>query len=280
MVKRKLLVVFCLSLFLSAGPAVAAMFGDGGTGLQGVLNDITVGGDSSVVVTTDELADTEADGTPYDSYWDIDSSGQAGATLIVELAGFAGSNILGIYDKGNAANKVQVFAGSGAEGDQAKISITDAGQVIIQWLDMNPDGTFVDAGTYVHGTPFAAENFGFYLDARVGNDRDDAVFYSDTSLNQDGMDHMYAYQGVGDTVQIDPWDEGEWGSHEWILAFEDLWGPQADPYNAWTAGVDSDRDFTDFVVMVESITPVPVPGAVLLGMLGLGAVGIRLRKFA
>jgi hypothetical protein len=32
--------------------------------------------------------------------------------------------------------------------------------------------------------------------------------------------------------------------------------------------------------MVESVVPIPLPGAVLLGILGLGVVGLKLRKYA
>jgi len=42
----------------------------------------------------------------------------------------------------------------------------------------------------------------------------------------------------------------------------------------------SDGDYQDMVVLIEGANPVPVPGAVLLGILGLGAVGVKLRKFA
>ena len=88
---------------------------------------------------------------------------------------------------------------------------------------------------------------------------------------------MYAYQGTGDTVEISPWDPGDWTDNEYVLAFEDL-------VATWTnqdgSQGTSDWDYTDFVVMVESVNPVPVPGAVLLGILGLSAAGIKLRRFA
>ncbi len=81
---------------------------------------------------------------------------------------------------------------------------------------------------------------------------------------------MYAYQGEvsnPDRIQIPPFAEGNWTNNMYMLAFEDLWN-------------GGDRDYSDFVVMMESVTPVPVPGAVLLGMLGLSAAGIKLRKYA
>ncbi len=95
------------------------------------------------------------------------------------------------------------------------------------------------------------------------------AFSSDSLLNPGYGDQMKAYEGVGDTIQILPYSPGVWGSNEYILAWEDI---------AYFGG--SDRDYQDFVVLVESVSPVPVPAAVLLGMLGLGAAGLRLRKRA
>ncbi len=93
-------------------------------------------------------------------------------------------------------------------------------------------------------------------------------WYSDTSLNGDDADHMYAYEGVGDTIQIGGFAPGPWTSNEYILAWEDLDAEFAD------------FDYDDMVVLVESVSPVPVPAAVLLGFLGLGAAGLKLRRFA
>lgn len=40
----------------------------------------------------------------------------------------------------------------------------------------------------------------------------------------------------------------------------------------------SDTDYQDFIALIEGPAPVPVPGAVLLGLLGLSVAGIKLRK--
>lgn len=70
----------------------------------------------------------------------------------------------------------------------------------------------------------------------------------------------------------------EWGG---TGAPDDLY---ADTYTAygfnWVFG-DTQDNYTDsYLVRDPTLVAVPIPGAVLLGILGLGAVGIKLRKFA
>ena len=258
--KAKLLILSIAVLCLSAAPAMAATFGDGGAGLDGVLDSITVApsptpGQTSVNVLTDEIPDT------YDSQWHIAAGGSSANTMIVELAAFAPGNIFGVYDLTNPATKVQIFAGSNIAGDQAYLAIDSMGNVTVTPFG----GGLANTGT------FGATWFGYYLDSSAC--ANGGTFYSDSSLNTDNIigtiyDHMYAYQGTNtDTLHIAPWDPGLWTPGEYILAWEDL------------KATASDWDFTDMVVMIESVY-VPVPGAVLLGILGLGVAGLKLRKYA
>ena len=53
-----------------------------------------------------------------------------------------------------------------------------------------------------------------------------------------------------------------WLSNEWILAWEDL------------AYGRSDKDFNDFVVMIESVHQFPTPGS--LALLSIGLIGIAM----
>jgi hypothetical protein len=71
---------------------------------------------------------------------------------------------------------------------------------------------------------------------------------------------MVAFQGNGLT-KLDNVKTGQYatfGTSDYILAWEDL------PFNG------SDLDYNDFVVMVESVHPVPEPAT--LGMFGLGVL--------
>jgi len=246
-------ILFLLTCFAALGlaaPVMAAFtgYGDDGDALQGVLNSITVGPDpchSSVDVVADAIDDAK------DSYWSITATGGSVSTVVVELAGFKDNNKFGVYDAADPSTFVQLFAGAQGAGEQALLGITAKGDVFVNSTDTGKD--------------FAGNNFGFYLDSSYYDDG--GFWYSDTDLNADKMDHMVAFRGKNiDTVQIDPWSAGLWTDGEYVFAWEDLKASEAD------------NDYEDFVVMVESI--VPVPGALILGVLGLGAVGLKLRKYA
>jgi hypothetical protein len=237
----KFAAIAAAAMFSTASWAVT--FGDGGAALTTVLNDIAVDGDLGVDVVNDQLADTE------DSYWSIGATGGSVATVIIELAGLAGTNEFGLYDKSNPANTVTLFGGTAVTGSQAVVTILLDGSVLVNFVDQNVD--------------FAANAFGYFLNNPTSGFGGSATYYSDTSLNADDFDHMAAYQGNGELVQIGQIAPGTWLSTEYILAWEDIFG-------------GGDADFDDFVVMVESIDPIPEPS--ILALLGLGMLGLGLSR--
>ncbi|MDF1821520.1 MAG: DUF4114 domain-containing protein [Alcanivoracaceae bacterium] len=229
---------FALAVLLAGAAAQAPAAMIAGSSLQNVLNNITVGSDSSVDVQTDQMDN--------DEMWSITGSGGSVATIVIELAGYAGSNSFGIYDVSNPANFVEIMGGSASQGDQAFVSIKADGSVYVNNADTTVD--------------FADNLFGYYLNVAATGNR----FYSQQALNADGVDHLAAFQGNdSDIVQLPNLAPGVWTDNEYVLAFEDLWG-------------GGDRDFTDFVAMVESVTPVPAPAS--LALLGLALAGLTISR--
>ncbi len=126
------------------------------------------------------------------------------------------------------------------------------------------DGTYAlpyPAATFSLGT---SNLFGWYLDSNG------ALYYSESGLNPSGWDHLMTFavpELAGETlwVKVGAADPVEWTfSDPYLLAWEDL-----------NLG---DVDYDDMIYLVDRVAPVPVPGAVLLGLLGLGYGGMKLRK--
>jgi hypothetical protein len=247
--------VFTAALSLS-GYTHAVVVGPGGDGtntsLQDVFNALTLAptaGLSSINVNSDQLSDF------MDSYWAVSAAGGSVATIVVELAGFSNTNLFGIYDAADPNSKVWLFGGAASVGSQRVVSIMSDGSVYLNFSDT--------------GINFNSNHFGYVLNSTAGGSSG-GVFYSDTGLNTDGIDHMVAFQGKGiDTIQIGNLAPGIWTTNEYALAWEDLTG-------------GGDGDYQDFVVMVESVVPtavVPLPAAALFfgsGLLGL--IGVATRK--
>jgi hypothetical protein len=209
--KVTLFLVSIAVLCFSAAPAIAAAGGPPGADLQQVLDNITTdpAGDSSVDVTSDYVPDVTTDPVNGDSYWSITATGGSTSTVIIELAAFAADNKMGVFDLSDPTKTVELFDGSAGQGSQVVMTIKNDGSV---FLNITNDT----------GVDFAGNGFGFYLDST--DNSGGGFWYSETSMNSDGYDHMYAYAGKNDTVQLPGLAAGPWTPGEYVLAIEDLAG--------------------------------------------------------
>jgi hypothetical protein len=183
-----------------------------------------------------------------DDRWYLGATHFGAARIQFELSAFSNQNSFGIFDINNPSTQLTIFSGANGAGTFGFL--------------FNPVGdTYCTATFATMGSPtcaaFAGDHFGFFLSTPTGN-----TYFSQSSLNADGIDHMVSYQGGAGRGTI---DGNPWLANEFILGWEDLFG-------------GGDRDYDDFVVMVESVVSVPEPsGLVTLG-LGLFALGFLTRR--
>ncbi|MGH8154686.1 MAG: DUF4114 domain-containing protein [Rhodanobacteraceae bacterium] len=244
---------------MQGSPVCIAPYGsDGpGTGLANVLGIYNASTNPDGIIKPGGTAVNPYTQQAQQPYWSINSSGGSVANILLQIAGNAGTDTFGIFDPTDPSNKFAIFT-DGANGQQTTLTV---------WLN----GGYSLNGTPVQATFGVTNYFGYYL---ISGGQ---TFYSLPSLNEtsslypDGTPHMVAYQGNGsDLVALNGHPGGLWDSSEYILAWEDL------PFG------DSDLDYNDFIVEVESVHPVPEPA--VLGMFGLGllaiamAAGLRRRR--
>lgn len=247
-----------LGLSLSAITANAAIIS--GTGLQSGLDAITEDG-SFQNVHTSQIGEDEV--------WQITASGGTISTLVFEFAGFASTTSFGIYDIFDTSKRLEIFDGSAATGSIT--ATVGAGSTTFTSVDLTGGGGILGTET------FSTVNFGYYLDSSAGGPGG-GLFFSQAALNTDvadaahghTTDHMVAYAG-DDSDKLDIFGTGSFATFaqdEYILAWEDLTFP------------GSDYDYSDMVVLVESVIPVPESAPLLtmgLGLLGFGL--IRRRRY-
>lgn len=233
-IKKILFAAVFASTAVSANAAVIS-----GNSLQDALDGLATDGTIGIDVDTDQVA--------LDEYWLKSANSEAAATVILELSGNAGSNVFGVFDATDPSKSVQLFSGGASAGSDAELTILLDGSVLVNDVDT--------------GVDFSGNLFGFYLSTPSG------VFYSDTSMNG-GDDHMVAYQGNGEEIQIANFIAGPFLSNEYIFGWED----------ESLGGLGGDYD--DFIVLIESIAPTSVsePGGIALLALGLSGLGFARRR--
>jgi hypothetical protein len=173
--------------------------------------------------------------------------------IVLELAGNAATNSFGVYDLNDPRARLSIFDGNDAVGAQAVLRLrqtVDGWRVSVQ-----------EAGARGWTHQFMSTGaFGFYLSTRSNG-----TLYSQSSRNADGVDHLYAYQGTGTPFLSGPLSGEVFTLRDYLLAWEDLAG-------------GGDRDYQDFVAVVQDVTPVPLPTPVVLLMSGLiGLAGVSRR---
>jgi hypothetical protein len=238
------------------------------TEVQGVLDAITQGGTSSIDVVADQM--TEA-------YFVPSGAGNSTAAYIATVSWGWPELEFGIYELGNTGNKVKLFDEStSSPGDSVLIKF-DEGSGFVR--SSNNDTLAIVDISYDY-----FDTFGFYAittlpgdpiyDAQgggiIGYEPDyqlDPV-YSEDDLNAGNFAHFLVYEGEGDMVTIGGNGPFSDLNHYYVAS------------EAGTAIDTTGEDFSDFIVQMESILPVPVPGAILLGILGMSVAGLKLRKYA
>jgi hypothetical protein len=174
-------------------------------------------------------------------YWRLVSPGAIAPLIVVEFAGWANSNVVGMF---SGTTVHDIFLGTATAPTAA----------LVQWTSSSSG--FIYGGSGVNTGPFSGISYlglGFYL--RPGG-APSTYYYTVDDLNPNHSPQAVAYRHMP--------------SNTWWIAFEDL----------LVNGGNSDKDYNDFVLRVESIYPVPEPAAILLVGSVLLLVGRRLRARA
>ncbi|EDX76904.1 conserved hypothetical protein [Coleofasciculus chthonoplastes PCC 7420] len=229
--------------------------------LQELLDAITVDGPGIDVIE---------DQKPYDLFTN-QASGASESTFLFEIAGFSPGNVFGIYKADDPAFKIPLFIGDNDPADAASTFFLSNGDVAVSTIPFSSDKPFAPDEFPIADPSFElyegfGNMFGFYL-----QNPNNEWFFTEDSLNPDGVAHALIYQGDDATTLMAPGRQpGTFSDNEFIIAFEDTAAGQ--PFY--------DNDFNDLVVIVESIEPKETPEPAALAGLGLlaGAMAISRRR--
>ena len=250
--KTKLLILSIAALCLSAAPALGNIYN---TRPVGTINPGNLDQLQGVFTGIGSTLDAYNDQNPIAAFTHM-VGGQSSASYIATVSWAAGPIEFGLYKLGNTNNTLKLinWTAPGSPPPGYAVSIVFDGTNV----------TSYHAGTQIDQTSYFPD-FGFYATALT------YTYYSEDSLNN-GDQRMLIYEGKGDNVDIDGTGglaAKSDGAH-WYVASE-----------TWTSfNSPSNTDWTDLVALFESIVPVPVPAAILLGILGMSVAGIKLRKYA
>ena len=246
--------------------AIAAALAIGGAQAHAACTFVGGGGEPSLQSVFDSILGAGAPNTTTacvndgsDAAWS--TVGSVGAIdIVLELAGNAQSNTFGLYDLNNPSRRLTIFEGNDGASAEATLRLRQMadGTWRASVLEFNnPD----DSPTWTNLNGLTTSAFGFYLGTAA-----QGTFFSETGRNTDSVDHMYAYRGNGAAFIGGPLNGSLFTAQDYILAWEDLLG-------------GGDRDYQDFVVVVQDIRPVPLPPAVwLLASSLIGLAGVARRR--
>ena len=178
-----------------------------------------------------------------DAWWN--ASGNLTSSLVVEVAGYASQNAFGIYSISDPSQKLQIFGGSATGGATA---LTVPG----------------------------FDTFGFYLE----NTNAGFTWYSDAALNDDGLDHMVAYQGHGESLAFGN-GSLDWNEDTFLLGWEDLSGLGDWDYNDMVVTVSNLSSWTPTLSIQSSEAPAVPDGGSTFALAGFVlAIGACFRRRA